>query len=80
MHRPANDNPIVRPEHFVDVEAGVLKCATKLLMVAFGTLEASAGRLVTVIDIVVGNDLTQDSLLLFVVSIVKTLNRIEIRL
>jgi hypothetical protein len=25
MQRPANDDPIVRPEHFIDIEAGILK-------------------------------------------------------
>jgi len=48
-------------------------------MVALGTLDASAGRLVAVIDVVVGNHFIQDRLLLLVVSIVKTLNHVEIR-
>ena len=79
MQRPANDDPIVRPEHFIDIEAGILKCAGKVLMVALGTLDASAGRLVAVIDVVAGNDFIQDRVLLLVVSIVKTLNHVEIR-
>ena len=62
VQRPANDDPIVRPEHFIDIEAGIRKGAGNVLMVALGALDASAWRLVTVIDIVVGNDLTQDGL------------------
>jgi hypothetical protein len=49
-------------------------------MVALGALEASPRRLVTIIDIIIGNDLVQDSGVLVVVGIVKTLNRVEIRL
>ena len=41
-------------------------------------LDAPAGGLVTVIDIVVSNNLIQDLLVLLVISIVKTLNHIEI--
>jgi hypothetical protein len=61
VQRPANDHPIVRPEHFIDIEAGICKAAANLLMVALGALEASARRLVTVINIIIGNDLIQDS-------------------
>jgi hypothetical protein len=49
-------------------------------MVALGALKASARRLVTVIDIIIGNDFIQDSGVLVVVGVVKTLNRVEIRL
>ena len=78
MQRPANDDPIVRPEHFIDIEAGILQSSGDLLTVAFGALNAAAWRFVTVVDIVVSNDLAEDSLVLLVVSIVKTLNRVEI--
>ena len=79
MQCPANHDPIVRSEHFIDIEAGILKCAAKVLVVAFGALDASARGLVAVIDVVVGNDFIQDRFLLLVVSIVKTLNHVEIR-
>jgi hypothetical protein len=79
MEIQANDHPIVRPEHFIDIETGIRKAAGNVLMVVLGALEASARRLVTVIDIIIGNDLIQDSGVLVVVSIVKTLNGVEIR-
>src|SRR5215472_14635664 len=79
MRCPANDNPTVRAEHFVDIGAGIGKCAGNILMVALGTREASTRRLVTVIDLVAGDDLIQDRLVLLVISIVKALNHIEIR-
>jgi len=78
MEIPANDHPIVRPEHFIDIETGIPKAAGNVPMVALGAREPSARRLVTVIDIIIGNDLIQDSGVLFVVGIVKTLNRVEI--
>src|SRR5215471_5032884 len=80
MEIPANGHPIVRPEHFIDIETGIRKTAGNILIVAIGALEASARRLVTEIDIIIGNDLIQDSGVLVVVGIVKTLNHVEIRL
>jgi hypothetical protein len=80
MYCPANDDPIVRAKHFIDIEAGIRKRAGKILIVALGALDASARGLVTVVNIVVGKDLTQDGLVLLVVRILKTLNRVQIRL
>ena len=79
MQRPTNDDPIVRREHFIDIEAGILKRASNLPMIALGALDALALGLMTVIDIIVGNDLIQDLLVVFVISIVKTPNHAEIR-
>jgi len=36
MQRPTNDDPIVRGDHFIDIEAGILKGGSNLPMIALG--------------------------------------------
>ena len=46
MQRPTNYDPIVRSDHFINIEAGILKRFSNLPLVALGALDAQAGHTV----------------------------------
>ena len=46
MQRPTNGDSIVPTEHFIDIEARIVKSAGNLVMVALVARDTSSGRLV----------------------------------